>query len=214
MKGKKNFSPETVSSWEEHHHETKDMIIDAAAKLFDQQGYHKTTMREIADAVDLTIGTLYHYIKNKEDVLFEICDRLTNEIEIISENNLEEMKSPEKRIREVISGLLKFIVSHDHALSVFLKEHKNLSSAKFEIIRSKRKKYEAIVKNIFEEGIKNGVFRYVDPNIAAMGLFGMSNWAAYWLNADGRLSIVEITDIFSEMIINGILNREKPNKIK
>ncbi len=212
MKGKKNFSSDTVNSWEEQHHETKNMILDAAAKLFDQQGYHKTTMREVADAVDLTIGTLYHYIKNKEDVLFEICDRLTDEIEINSEINLREMKSPEKRIREIISSLLKFIVSHDHALSVFLKEHKNLSSAKFEIIRSKRKKYEAIVKNIIKEGIKNGDFSNADPKITATGLFGMCNWAAYWLKADGRLSIDEIIDIFSEMVLNGILIREKPNK--
>jgi AcrR family transcriptional regulator len=56
-------------------------IVDAAVKLFVENGFHKTTTRQIARAADFSIGTLYEYVASKEDVLYLVCDAIHAEVE-------------------------------------------------------------------------------------------------------------------------------------
>lgn len=58
----------------------RDQIIKGAVKLFKEKGFHKATTREIAKAAGFSIGTLYEYIRTKEDVLYLVCDRIFNEV--------------------------------------------------------------------------------------------------------------------------------------
>jgi len=56
-------------------------IVDASVKLFIQQGFHKTTTRQIARAAGFSIGTLYEYVRSKEDVLYLVCVAIHAEVE-------------------------------------------------------------------------------------------------------------------------------------
>jgi TetR/AcrR family transcriptional regulator, cholesterol catabolism regulator len=56
-------------------------IVDAAVQLFIRKGFHKTTTREIANAADLSIGSLYEYVESKEDVLYLVCEAINDEID-------------------------------------------------------------------------------------------------------------------------------------
>lgn len=58
----------------------REQIIKGAVKLFKEKGFHKATTREIAKAAGFSIGTLYEYIRTKEDVLYLVCDRIFNEV--------------------------------------------------------------------------------------------------------------------------------------
>lgn len=56
-------------------------IVDAAVELFVENGFHKTTTRQIAQAVGFSIGSLYEYVGSKEDVLYLVCDAIGAEVE-------------------------------------------------------------------------------------------------------------------------------------
>ena len=53
----------------------RDQMINGAVALFNEKGFHRTTTREIARAAGFSIGTLYEYIRTKEDVLYLVCDQ-------------------------------------------------------------------------------------------------------------------------------------------
>lgn len=58
----------------------REQIIKGAIKLFKEKGFHKTTTREIASESGFSIGTLYEYIRTKEDVLFLVCDSIHEQV--------------------------------------------------------------------------------------------------------------------------------------
>jgi len=58
----------------------RDQMINGAVKLFIEKGFHRTTTREIARAAGFSIGTLYEYIREKEDVLYLVCDRIYDQV--------------------------------------------------------------------------------------------------------------------------------------
>lgn len=58
----------------------RQQIVQGAVKLFKEKGFHRATTREIAQAAGFSIGTLYEYIRTKEDVLYLVCDNIYNEV--------------------------------------------------------------------------------------------------------------------------------------
>lgn len=197
----------------EQYHNTRNTIIDSAARLFNQQGYHRTTMREIAMSVGLTIGTIYHYVGGKEELLFEVCNRIMNYALNFIEDGVDVNASAEANIRTFIERHLRATVSHRDAISVFLKEHKNLSKDLLSDILLVRAKHQNVVESLIADGVKRGEFKNMNPRMAAFCLFGMCNWATYWYKEDGPLSIDDIIDEFSEIFINGVASCEKANDV-
>lgn len=59
----------------------RNQMVQAAVQLFKEKGFHRTTTREIAQAAGFSIGTLYEYIRTKEDILFLVCDNIYNEVQ-------------------------------------------------------------------------------------------------------------------------------------
>jgi len=179
-------------------------IIRAAVKLFNEKGYKATSIREIAALVNLTQGTLYHYVKNKEELLFKINDLLINSV-LQGRKEILELKCTNKeKVRQTIKEILTTIATYNDYLSVFLKEYKNLSNKNFKKILKKRDQYEDMVASILQEGMKNKEFKNLDLTISTMALFGICNWATTWLKVNGRLSIDEIAEILSTIYLEGL----------
>lgn len=179
-------------------------IIRAAVKLFKEKGYKATSIRDIAASINLTQGTIYHYVKNKEDLLFEINDRLINSV-LQGRKEILELKCPSKdKLRRTIKEILTTIATYNDYISVFLKEYKNLSNKNLKKISKKRDRYENMVESIIQEGIENKEFKKFDSKISTMALFGICNWATTWLRPNGRLPIDEIAEIFSTIYLEGL----------
>jgi TetR/AcrR family transcriptional regulator, cholesterol catabolism regulator len=95
-------------------------IVDAAVTLFIENGFHKTTTRQIAQAAGISIGSLYEYIATKEDVLYLVCDAIHAEIEHGVADALERAKNGKNPLAEVIREY--FMVCHqmsDHILLIY-----------------------------------------------------------------------------------------------
>jgi AcrR family transcriptional regulator len=95
-------------------------IVDAAVNLFIENGFHKTTTRQIARAAGISIGSLYEYIATKEDVLYLVCDAIHAEIEHGVAEALDRAKKGKNPLAEVIREY--FMVCHrmnDHILLIY-----------------------------------------------------------------------------------------------
>jgi AcrR family transcriptional regulator len=95
-------------------------IIDAAVQLFIDNGFHKTTTRQIASAAAISIGALYEYIASKEDILYLVCDAIHAEVERGLAEAMERAQKGKNRLAEVIHEY--FLVCHrmnDHILLIY-----------------------------------------------------------------------------------------------
>ena len=190
--------------------EKETEILDAAARLFKEKGFHATSMRDIAEAVGMQKGSLYYHIASKEELLFRISHAAINAIIARLEEIAQAPLSPTEKLRQAIENHVLTLCDRLDLLSVFLKESKTLTAEQQAQILERRKRYEELFEGILEEGIAAGEFRAVDVPVVAAGLLGMLNWMHQWYRPDGRLSPQQIAAIFTDLALHGLLNPQSP----
>lgn len=183
----------------------RDELLQAAAHLFARKGYHATSMQDIAEALDILRGSLYHHIESKEALLLELMERgvrgLLEEVLPVAEQDWP----PEQKLAEIIRRTTTAIAEHADFMAVFLHEMKSVPPERRGPIDALRLQYEGLIRQVLEEGMQTGVFRPVDTQIALFGLLGMVSWTYRWYNPQGRLTPQEIGDIFVDMLLGGLL---------
>jgi AcrR family transcriptional regulator len=88
----------------------RNQIVEAAAQLFIEKGFHKTTTRQIAQAAGFSIGSLYEYVNSKEDVLYLVCESIHTEVEKGVAEAMARVGSGPEMLAEVIHEY--FLVCH------------------------------------------------------------------------------------------------------
>ena len=182
----------------------KDKVYKVALNLFETQGYDKTSVQEIAEALNLQKGSLYHYITSKETLLFETIYGTVNKmVEMIRQVQKENLPPRQKLCYAIEMHLLTGTNLLDE-FSLMLQETKYLSPKLKKKILLKKKQYDLVFREIIAEGIEKEVFKKLDSKVATFMILGALNWLYQWYTSNGPLSPKEISDIFCEIIISGI----------
>lgn len=190
---------------------TNAEIIRAAAKIFRQKGYHGASMRDIASAVGLLKGSLYHHISSKQDLLMAICvDGMATAIDPLEEIAASDLP-PITKLTQAIATHIQVITEHLDEAAVFLREGHHLAPESRQAFIAERDRFEKIFQQIIQEGIDAGQLRPVDIPIVINAILGINNWLVQWYDENGRLSAAEIGAIFIDLILHG-LQAEAPAK--
>lgn len=180
-------------------------IATTAATLFEERGFHNTSMETIADAVGVRKPTLYHYFPSKDDILYAIHDEF---IELLIERQERRQKAampPDHLMREIMGDILELMDTHRGHVRVFFEHHRELGGEPYEKIAEKRERYQGMVRSVFVQGSAEGYFREtLDPDLATLALAGMCNWTYQWYRADGRFASRDIAYLFWDFLLNGI----------
>jgi AcrR family transcriptional regulator len=184
---------------------TRDDILLAAARIFEEKGYHAASMQDIAQAVELQKGSLYHHVESKQDILLALLDEalekiLEKLIEIHSQNI-----TPVEKLRLAMDSYLSFLAENRSISSVLLLEHRSLKPEYKELHIPNRDQVEKIWQEIINAGIKQGYFKTAQPGLTAKALLGVINWTITWYREDGPLSPSEIADHFTDLFFQGLL---------
>jgi TetR/AcrR family transcriptional regulator, cholesterol catabolism regulator len=178
----------------------------AALRLFRDKGYHATSMRDIAAEVGINKGSLYSYIRSKEDLLIPFFERamglLLAEIEAIS---ADESLTATERLKRAIKAHILNVTENLDILTVYLSEWRQLRADSLSTVRQQRERYAALFLAIVEDGVNRGEFRAIDPRISALGMIGMCNYLFRWYRPDGRLRPEQIADELTDMLLHGAL---------
>ena len=180
-------------------------IIAAAAKVFQTKGYHAATVQDIADAVGILKGSLYHYVKSKEDLLYLIVkEPIARIYERMTEIVASELPAAEK-LRGAIRAHLEAFDRHYPHLFVYLHEREEMKRRFREQFKLSPKQYEQCWQQILREGVKSGEFRPdFDVQVVSYGLLGMLNWLYKWYDPRGRLGVREVADQLSTLALAGL----------
>lgn len=187
---------------------TRGEIIQAAAQIFREKGYHATSMRDIADAVKLQKASLYHHVDSKQEILFSILehalDLLIADMRAVGDSDL----TAEEKLRLAMQVYIGRLADDADLSAVLLLEHRSLED-RFRVKHNRRRdRYESLWREMVREGIDRGEFRHLDSNIVTFALLGVQNWMITWFRQDGDLSSLEIADSFSDLFLEGLKTRE------
>jgi AcrR family transcriptional regulator len=184
--------------------ERRQQIVDAAAGLFDRAGYPNTSMEDIAAEVGVAKPTLYHYFPSKDALLLEIHEEF---IDLLTRQHAERVAAqlgPEQLLLEIMADILELMRTHRGHVRVFFEHHRELPPQARAASRVKRDAYHEAVVQIFRDGTAAGVFRDVDPELAAKAMFGMCNWAYQWYMDDLDLRPRDIAYRFWNFLVHGV----------
>ena len=179
-------------------------IIQAAAQIFRQKGYHAASMQDIAEAVNLQKASLYHHVESKQEILLSIFDQvldlLIEDLEQVVQSNL----SPDRKLRQAMQVYVKRLTKNTDLAAVLLFDYRSLDTSLRSRQNARRDAYEDLWRQIVREGIETGIFHQVDETVTVFALLGIQNWMMTWYRKDGRLSAAEIADQFGDLILDGL----------
>jgi TetR/AcrR family transcriptional regulator, cholesterol catabolism regulator len=180
-------------------------ILETAARLICERGYEGTSMQEIAAACRLTKAGLYHYIQNKEQMLFAIMSYGMDLFEGQVLAKARDITDPVERLRACMRLNIE-LVTHGASKEVIiiLHEHATLTGEARESIDQRKKQYVRFIENAFSEAVKLGRMRPLDPTIVAFSFLGMVLWVYKWFKTDGRLTAAQISDGMLDLFFAGL----------
>jgi TetR/AcrR family transcriptional regulator, cholesterol catabolism regulator len=200
----------------------KQEILRTAARLFQQRGYDATSMNDVAAALKLSKGGLYHHFQSKDEILFEIMNHAMEITQDRVLNPLQSIADPEERLRTLIRLHIEVVLSpRDREITVMLHENHPLPPSLRKRINSRKKEYVHFLERLMAEvqqkaGEKaqkrsrenhtntDAAKGRVSPRAAAFALLGMINWIYQWYKPEGNLQAQNLIPQFTELIFSGI----------
>ena len=181
-------------------------ILAAASEIFLEKGYEAASLQDIASAVGILKGSVYYYIKTKEDLLYELVRRAQAErMPVLTEDApIADAPAPE-RLRAFISRWMAETEQQRVWNIVAERDFRKLSPRRLKTVIDRRDKFGDFVKAIIEDGVKQGHFDpSVDVSVAANTIFELMNTSRMWYQPTGRMSLAEIGEWYATFVIRGL----------
>lgn len=192
---------------------TKDDILDAAAQIISQKGYHAASMQDIAQAVNLQKASLYHHISSKQEILLALLDRALDLLIEHIQSVISQPLPPEEKLRNAIDAYLQAMLDHRDLAAVLLLEHRSLQPEMRSKHIPRRDRFERLWRDLILEGMQQSVFTCKDPAMASRSLLGVLNWTITWYRPDGKLTPGQIGEQYGDLFLKGLLMRGEYDKV-
>jgi len=191
----------------------REAVLKTAAELFLEKSYARTSLNDVAERLKITKPALYHYFRNKEEILIE-CYRLGTSL---IEETLNEIAA------HCGTGLEKveaFIYSYANVMTVNFGrcvmriDQGDLSSDALAEVKAYKRKIDRHLRSFIREGIEDGSIADCDAKLAAFSIAGALNWICVWYEPDGALSPEEIATQFARTLTQGLVRCTRNNAVK
>ncbi|HEU4656700.1 MAG TPA: TetR/AcrR family transcriptional regulator [Capillimicrobium sp.] len=177
-------------------------VIEVAARVFAERGYHATSVSDLTEATGLTAGGLYHYIGSKEELLARICDALMQPLLDRAREIVATDAGPEEQLRTLLRTWVEHITIYRHHMLVFAQErHVIEHEPHWRAVRRQRKEFQELLDGLLERLEAAGEVRFGDRGVALMALLGMVNYTPQWLRPRGRLGADELADGYLDLLL-------------
>jgi AcrR family transcriptional regulator len=180
-------------------------IITVAARLFKEKGYRATTLEDIAAAVGMLKGSLYYYIRSKEELLYLVVrDPIRQAYKALEE--IVTSEAPVKvKIAQAIGNHMTVFHQHYPHIAVYLHDYHHLMQQLEKNTIETPRHYQQLWATLLEQGVATGEVRSdLDIKVTGYAILGMCNWIYRWYNPQGTLSAEEIAGIFTTLVLEGL----------
>lgn len=178
-------------------------IFEHAMTLFEQNGFHRTSMNEIAEACGVTKPTLYYYFRNKSHLLETLYEDITKDFfgQVAA---MSAAKAPaDQRLYQLIERQVAYNIGNRRFLSIFWRERHQLDEAARKSLAQIERNFEAMVQNIVDAGLADGSFTASDPKVATYAVLGLLSTVHRWAGYVDR-SPQQIADQIASLALHGL----------
>jgi AcrR family transcriptional regulator len=188
----------------------RSQLIDKAAQLFARRGYARTTMHDIAEELGLKRSSLYHYFRNKEEILDALIEEQTVAPSQMLQSLIDDTSLPMlEKLRRAFSESILRKLSESARFRV-------LDQIEFEMPAQQAAQHKRMKRQVLElwsrlisDGIASGDLRDVDSRMAAFAVLGIANWTAWWYSSSGKLTPTQIAEAMTDIGLFGLAHDRK-----
>jgi AcrR family transcriptional regulator len=183
-----------------------EKLMRVSVELFAEHGYAQTSVQQIVDAAGVTKGALYHYFKSKDDLLFDIYDRLLS----MQREHLERLVArgldAEQTVRLVCEDVIVTSIEGLADGAVFFRSQHMLSEKRQREVKQRRRAYNDAFEAILARGRADGVFRTdIPPAILIANFFSDVHYLAQWYSPGGSLTKQQVATELTDLYLAGLL---------
>lgn len=185
--------------------ERKQQVIQTAERLFSDRGYLATSVRDLAQALGIEAASLYSHVKSKEDLLWTIADRSSQQffetVEPIAKRDLH----THEKLSQMIVAHVEVIAANLDASAVFLREWRHLSEPRLSEYATTRSRYEQMFRSVVHKGIEENLFMHYDDGFSTRTILSAINWTHTWYRPDGEMTATQIGENLASFLLNGLV---------
>jgi len=188
------------------------VVVQAAARAFDLNGFHNTSLDDIARTLGVTKPTIYYYVENKEQLLFECflagLGPIRQGIAAV-----ESSAAPgRERLNEVVRHYARAIASQ-FGWCMVRAEDQDLGPELRARIQSLKAEIDRGMRRLLAAGIEDGSIEPCDPKMTAFAMAGALNWIAHWYRENDPMTPEELAEAFVEVFARGLLPRRDGQRV-
>lgn len=179
----------------------RERIVAAAVDLFYHQGYTRTTLEQVADAIQVTKPFIYSHFKSKSDLLAEICSRavwISNEV---INRAVTQQGTVTERLQAIARDFMETVLNHQAHAVIYSREEKELTREDRDEINKMRRVFDHKLVALMEEGVASGEFIVEDVHLTALAIVGIVGWSQVWYRPGGRLTRAEAAQRVSTLVL-------------
>lgn len=184
----------------------RSAVLKAAGNAFSKKGYHNTSLDDVAMDLQVSKGTLYNYVKDKQEILFQ-CHLMAIEI---GKKAFARGKTSSGCAADVLkltlSTFIEMLTTELGACGVLM-EIDALRPEDRKVVEKERDAFESALIGILKAGFKDGSIRPTDPRMAIFAFMGAINWMPRWYSPEGRLSAKEVAGELTRLLLLGLDTR-------
>lgn len=203
-----------LSRKQREHLEHKQEILETALKLFSERGFHNVSMQEIAEESEFSVGTLYNFFESKESLFGALMKSCAHRVSEILMPILDAQADEREKVSNYVKAHKQIIEDHAPAIRLYLSQDIPLVLTVRHDVEPKtnamRDEIRQKLSNIFKSGIRKGIFKDIDPWIAALSLSAMlESFVFAIIKNPEQMSIKDGISRIEEIFFNGNLKNSK-----
>lgn len=184
----------------------REAVLRTAVQLFLEQGYHRATLNEVAERLSITKPAIYNYFRGKDEILFE-CWAMGQDAAFGCVARIDAAGGTGlAKLRELVRDYARLMTT-DYGRSLVRFDVRDLSPRHAAIVRSARRRIDAVFRAYLAEGIADGSIQPSDTKLTAFAIAGSLNWIGHWYQPDGELGPDAIAESYAERLTDGLATR-------
>jgi AcrR family transcriptional regulator len=145
----------------------REALINAAIEVFVEKGFHDATVRDIGRAAGMTQGTIYNYVRSKDDILYLVCDRIVSEYQEQTYKALESSEDPVQRVKSAVRAISEVMYRHRREVLLIYQESHLLEVRSLRVITARVEEFIAMFERIVSEAARELGVTLAHPHFAA-----------------------------------------------
>lgn len=186
----------------------REAVLHAAVRMFNDRGFHATSLDDVAASLGISKPTIYHYLGNKEQVLVECLTMGLHQLLDAAEVVQTASGTGADRLRNFLRRYAEINMT-DFGRCVIRTGEEMLSAESAGRLRALKREIDQAMRGLIEQAISDGSIAPVDPKLLAFTVAGALNWPARWHDPDGALDASTLADQMVTILASGFLPADR-----